>query len=198
MEPEGTLVRRLQSGDQTAFRELVERYKENVYYLALDLSGNHYDAEDISQEVFIKAHRGIAKFRSGAKLSTWLYRITMNTFIDSKRRKSLKVVSISQTADGGDEFDPLSVVADGDEGDPERRLAAAKIGEHIDAALDALSEKEKSVFVMRHYHDMQINEISESLELAEGTVKSLLFRSVRKLRDRLSHYRDELGLEDSQ
>lgn len=198
MEPEGTLVRRLQSGDQAAFRELVERYKENVYYLALDLSGNHYDAEDISQEVFIKAYRGIAKFRSGAKLSTWLYRITMNTFIDSKRRKSLKVVTLSQTGDDGDTFDALDVVADGEAGNPERLLAAAKIGEHIDAALDALSDKEKSVFVMRHYHDMQIGEISESLDLAEGTVKSLLFRSVRKLRDRLAQYRDELGLEDSQ
>ena len=197
MEPEGTLVRRLQAGDQAAFRELVERFKENVYYLALDLSGNHYDAEDISQEVFIKAHRGIANFRAGAKLSTWLYRITMNTFIDSKRKKSLKVVTLSQTSDDGEEFDPLSVVADGETGNPERQLAAAKIGEHIEGALDALSEKEKSVFVMRHYHDMQINEISESLDLAEGTVKSLLFRSVRKLRDQLSHYRDELGLEDS-
>jgi RNA polymerase sigma-70 factor (ECF subfamily) len=122
----------------------------------------------------------------------------MNTFIDSKRKKSLKVVTLSQSGDDGDAFDPLAAVADGEAGNPEHRLAAAKIGEHIDAALTALSDKEKTVFVMRHYHDMQINQISESLELAEGTVKSLLFRSVRKLRDRLAHYRDELGLEDSQ
>lgn len=196
MDQERALVRRLQEGDQAAFRELVEQYKEKIYYLALDLSGNHHDAEDVSQEVFIKAFRGIGGFRSGSKLSTWLYRITMNTFIDIKRRKQLKVVSLPST-DDVDEFDPVALAADGVTGNPERLLNAAKIDEHIAAALRALSDQERSVFVMRHYREMQIKEISGALNIAEGTVKSLLFRSTRKLRDRLWYYRNELGLEDS-
>lgn len=195
MDQEHALVGRIQGGDQGAFRELVDLYKQNVYYLALDLSGNHYDAEDISQEVFIKAYRSIDKFRGGAKLSTWLYRITMNTFIDSKRRKSLNVISLHDQGD--DSPDPLDVVADESADDPERSLRAAKIDDHIKGALEALSEQERTVFVMRHYHDMPIKDISKSLEIAEGTVKSLLFRSVRKLRDKLAFYRDDLGLEDS-
>jgi len=197
MDLEHELVQRLQEGDQAAFRELVEKYKDKIYYLALDLSGSHHDAEDVSQEVFIKAFRGIGRFRSGSKLSTWLYRITMNTFIDSKRKKQLKVVSLP-ARDDDDDFDPVQLVADDVTGNPERLLSAAKIDEHIHDALQALSDQERSVFVMRHYQEMQIKEISGSLEIAEGTVKSLLFRSVRKLRNRLSHYRDELGLEDSQ
>jgi len=193
MDLERALVGRLQKGDQAAYRELVENYKENVYYLALDLSGNQHDAEDISQEVFIKAFRGIARFRSGARLSTWLYRITMNTFIDSKRKKQLKVVALPRT-DEEEDFDLVDLAADEITGNPERLLNAAKIDEHVNDALQILSEQERSVFVMRHYHDLQIKEISKAMDIAEGTVKSLLFRSVRKLRDRLSQYRDDIGL----
>lgn len=197
MDQERALVARMQNGDQSAFKQMVDLFKQNVYYLALDLAGNHYDAEDISQEVFIKAYRGIGKFRSGAKLNTWLYRITVNTFIDAKRKKTLKVVSLSDRSDKPGEIDPLDTVADGVTGNPERELRASKIDAHIQAALDQLSEQERNVFVMRHYHDMQIKEISEVAGIAEGTVKSLLFRSVRKLRERLAFYRDDLGMEDS-
>lgn len=194
---ERALVQRIQAGEPAAFRELVEQNKQNVYYLALDLTGNHYDAEDISQEVFIKAYRGIGKFRSGAKINTWLYRITMNTFIDKKRKKSLHLVSLTPTADEDDGTDALDLVADASTGNPERELSASKIAAHIDTALQSLSEQERAVFVMRHYEDMALKEISSALGIAEGTVKSLLFRSIRKLRRLLSFYEDELGMEDS-
>lgn len=194
---ERALVQRIQAGEPAAFRELVEQNKQNVYYLALDLTGNHYDAEDISQEVFIKAYRGIGKFRSGAKINTWLYRITMNTFIDKKRKKSLHLVSLPPGADEDDGVEALDLVADASTGNPERELKASKIAAHIDTALQSLSEQERAVFVMRHYEDMALKEISIALGIAEGTVKSLLFRSIRKLRQLLSFYEDELGMEDS-
>jgi RNA polymerase sigma-70 factor (ECF subfamily) len=195
-EQERALVQRVQAGDETAFRQLVEQNKQNVYYLALDLTGNHYDAEDVSQEVFIKAYKGIGTFRSGARLNTWLYRITMNTFIDRKRKKSLNVVKLAP-GDEDDELDPLDLAADEVTGNPERELASMTIDDHIQEALQSLSDLERTVFVMRHYEDMALKEISSALDLADGTVKSLLFRSIRKLRQRLSFYRDELGLEDS-
>jgi RNA polymerase sigma-70 factor (ECF subfamily) len=195
MNDERELVQRIKSGDKTAFRELVERFKQRTYYLALDLSGNHHDAEDISQEVFIKAYRGIGKFRSGAKISTWLYRITVNVYIDSKRKKSHKMVSLFENRDNSD-VDPLEVTADGVTGNPESSMNAADINEHILNALENLSERERSVFVLRHYHDLQLKEISNTLDISEGTVKSLLFRSIQKLRDRLSFFREELGLEE--
>lgn len=196
MNQERSLLLRIRNGDPRAFQELVEEHKHNVYYLAMDLVGNHFDAEDISQEVFIKVHKSIGRFQGDAKLSTWLYRITMNTYLDRRRKKSLKVVSISDRREDN-ELDPLDIVADGVTGNPERETSAAKIDEHINEALQALSEKERSVFVMRHYHDLSIKEIAGALEIADGTVKSLLFRSIRKLRGRLAKYREELGLEDS-
>jgi RNA polymerase sigma-70 factor (ECF subfamily) len=191
---ERMLVERLQRGDAAAFREMVEGHKRNVYALAYDLSGNHDDAEDLSQEVFIKAYRAIGSFRADAKLASWLYRITMNAHIDSKRRKPVALVSIDfapSSSDGGEET-PRELV-DGAVPHPDRLAGRARFQADVERAMDVLSAQERSVFVLRHYHDMPIREISSSLAIAEGTVKSLLFRSIRKLRDRLSHYRDEVG-----
>jgi RNA polymerase sigma-70 factor (ECF subfamily) len=195
MKDERSLVRRMQQGDHDAFREMVERFKHNVYHLALDLSGNHHDAEDLSQEVFIKAHRAVRKFRGGSKLNTWLYRITVNAFIDSQRKKSQKVANMTVKGEE-DEPDPIDTVADETTGNPERAASAVRIGEHVETALQRLSEKERTVFVMRHFHDMPLKEIAETMKIAEGTVKSLLFRAIRKLREELSFYKDELGLGD--
>jgi RNA polymerase sigma-70 factor (ECF subfamily) len=76
---------------------------------------------------------------------------------------------------------------------PDRVTHSAQVRDDIERALGALSAQERTVFVMRHYQDMPIRDISTSLSIAEGTVKSMLFRSIRKLRDRLSHYRNEAG-----
>ena len=195
MNEERELVQRVQRGDQTAFRELVERFKQRTYYLALDLAGNHHDAEDISQEVFIKAYRGIGKFRSSSKLSTWLYRITVNAYIDSKRKKSIKMESLFDKQ-RDDDVDPLDVAADGVTGNPEQAMNAVDINENIARALERLSKQEQTVFILRHYHDLPLKDISSTLDIAEGTVKSLLFRSIRKLRDHLAVYKEEPGLED--
>jgi RNA polymerase sigma-70 factor (ECF subfamily) len=194
MTNERALVRQIQNGDISAFRELVETHKTQVYYLALDLHGNHHDAEDLSQEVFIKAYRGIEKFRGGAKISSWLYRITLNTFLGSKRKKADTIVTLVNKQEDN-AYDPveLAVAATGN---PEQAVVSRGISDHVNAALDRLSQQERAVFVMRHYHDMPLKEISSALDVAEGTVKSLLFRSIRKLREHLSFYKDELGLGD--
>lgn len=188
------LVERLRAGEPAAFREMVERYQRDVYALAYDLCGNHHDAEDLSQEVFIKAFRAFGSFRADAQLGSWLYRIAMNAHIDNKRRKPVQLVSIDAHL-GDDPEQPAAerMVELAAESRPDRTAGAARFQADVERALSALSTQERSVFVLRHYHDMKIGEISESLSIAEGTVKSLLFRSMRKLRDRLSHYRDEVG-----
>jgi RNA polymerase sigma-70 factor (ECF subfamily) len=86
---EKELIARLSRGDMAAFRELVEAYKKKMYYFALDMVGDPADAEDISQEVFLKVFRGFKTFKRDAKLSSWLYRIAYNASIDHLRRKSL-------------------------------------------------------------------------------------------------------------
>lgn len=171
----------------TAFREIVERHKRRVYYLALDLSGNHHDAEDLTQEVFIKAYRALDRFRGEAQLHTWLYRITINTYLNTKRKKALAFMRLR------DDFEDATFEQEStpppDDG-VQKRIAL----QHIEAALKALSPKERSAFVLRHYHDMSIKEIAAVMDVAEGTIKSLLFRAVQKLRKELAFYSEELGL----
>jgi RNA polymerase sigma-70 factor (ECF subfamily) len=192
MQDEYELVRRIQAGEPSAFREFVQRYQRDVYGLAYDLCGNHHDAEDLSQEVFIKAHRALGTFRADARPGSWLYRITMNTFLDSRRRKPVSIVSLNAPRDSesGDDH-PVDMPAP--TAGPDRVTHSAQVREDVEQALAGLSAQERTVFVMRHYHDMSIRDIAASLSIAEGTVKSMLFRSIRKLRDRLAQYRDEAG-----
>jgi len=116
----------------------------------------------------------------------------VRTMTTTKRRKPVQVVSLDAPRDtqSGDDH-PVDMPAP--TAGPDRVTHSARVRDDVEAALSALSSQERAAFVMRHYHDMPIREISSSLSIAEGTVKSMLFRSVRKLRDRLSQYREEAG-----
>ena len=83
------LIARAAGGDQGAFQTLVEQHRSMVYRVAYQFSGNHHDAEDITQDVFIKVYRSLARFRQDAQLTSWIYRIAMNACIDHRRRHSL-------------------------------------------------------------------------------------------------------------
>ena len=186
-ENEQALVDRFCNGDSSAFQELVERHKKKVYYVAYDITGDHHEAEDISQEVFIKMFRSLKTFRRDAKMSSWLYQIAVNTSIDSLRRKSHKRKKLLVRLDKASiiENPPGSgttVV------DPEQSAEASIIQSHISQALQRVSPRERSVFVMRHYNDLKMNEIAEILNVSVGTVKSLLFRAIKKLRKELLFY----------
>src|ERR671920_1319241 len=87
MSPDAELIARAADGDSVAFQALVERHRSMVYRVAYQFAGNHYDAEDIAQEVFIKVYRSLDKFRQDAQLTSWLYRIVMNACIDHRRRQ---------------------------------------------------------------------------------------------------------------
>ena len=188
------LIDRLCSGDRTAFYDLVGRYKKKVYHLAYDITGDHHEAEDISQEVFMKMFRSLKTFRRDAKMSSWLYQIAVNTSIDSLRKKS------SKPKRSIEEFDQINIQEQvagsiGSSLDPLKSAEASQIQHQISQALQNISPKERTVFVMRHYNDLKLNEIAEILNVTIGTVKSLLFRAIRKLRKELSSYMGNPGLE---
>lgn len=195
MNEEQVLVQRARNGEMGAFRELVERYKKKIYFLALDLSGNHHDAEDLSQEVFIKVYRSLNKFRGDAKFSSWLYRITVNTCISQRRKKSVSSMTLQEDFDGdnaGEYTRKREAIHN-----PERDAEAGLMQHHLDNALKCLTPREKSVFVLRHYNDLPLKEIAQILKITEGTVKSMLFRAIKRLQRELSFYRKDLGLETS-
>ena len=193
-ENDQILIDRICDGDQAAFSELVGRHKRKVYHLAYDITGDHHEAEDISQEVFMKVFRALKTFRRDAKISSWLYQIVVNTSIDSLRRKSGK--QAKPLGEGDLISTEENVLSSGSHHfDPARSAESAQIQNRISGALQNISPRERTVFVMCHYNGLKLNETAEILNVTVGSVKSLLFRAIRKLRKELSpflrDYREE-------
>lgn len=191
---EWTAVQVVPDVEPASFQELVESHKKNVYYLALNLTGNHHDAEDLSQDVFIKAFRAMKDFRGEAKWSSWLYRITVNTYIDEKRKKTHQLLPLPEEHEGEEDVQTSGYLSD-PRSNPQRDLESMNIQKHIDEALKKLSPRERAVFVLRHYNDLILKEIGEVLNISEGTVKSLLFRAIKRMQKELAFYRPDLGKE---
>ncbi|NBC87668.1 MAG: sigma-70 family RNA polymerase sigma factor [Bacteroidetes bacterium] len=134
-----------------AFQELVETNKERVYYLALDLTGNHHDAEDLAQDVFIKAYRAMDSFRGDAKVFTWLYRIAVNTHLNRRRKKAVRNMQLQEDFDR--QADDSGALPDTDEQAQRQQMQS-----HIRASLDALSPRERSAFVLKHMNGLTIKD----------------------------------------
>jgi len=194
VQDEQVLVDRISSGDSTAFQEFVDRYKKKIYYIAYDITGDHDDAEDVSQEVFIKVFRSLKTFRRNAKISSWLYQISVNASIDLLRKKSSKPEKSMDDIERADIQENLPGSSTHAQ-NPERSAEDLIIQNHISEALQKVSPKERSVFVMRHYNELKIREIAEILKVSPGTVKALFYRATRKLRKELSFYLGNPGLE---
>ncbi|MCI0618520.1 sigma-70 family RNA polymerase sigma factor, partial [bacterium] len=124
---EQELISRAQQGDTVAFQEIIDRYKKQVYYLSLDLTGNHHDAEDLSQEVLVKAYTSLHKFRGESKISSWLHRIAVNAHLDEHRKKSLTLL---KTSDELNESLTMHNTKGSLESDPEKKMERAKMQEH--------------------------------------------------------------------
>lgn len=181
---ESRLAARLIDGEPGAFREFVDAYKKRIYGLAYELTRNHADAEDISQSVFIKVYRGMGTFQQDARLSSWLYRITVNAALDHLRKRPFfpQEKPLSVPGRFADDSVPRDDVP---RDDPGREAEAALLRRKIDEALERISDREKTVFLLRHYHDLSLKEIAETLGLTLGSVKSYLFRSIKKLQKEL-------------
>jgi RNA polymerase sigma-70 factor (ECF subfamily) len=170
----------ISTGSVPAFRQLVERYKKKVFYLAFDMLGKHHEAEDISQEVFIKVYRHRHKIDRIDQISTWIHRITVNTCIDQLRKKSRK----NQVNLENDTLDALNYQAAAEQNpssDPEKDLV---IQSQISHLLKAVTPRERSVVILRYIQGFKISEIAQTLKVSEGAIKSLLVRARRKMQAR--------------
>jgi len=181
---ESELVTSAQNGNTIAFRDLVITYQKKIYYLAYDLTGNHQDAEDLSQDVFILMHQSLDTFRGEAAISTWLYRMTVNTWINNKRRKNAKLKSLFDFFPDGEQ-DPRDI---NPPTQPDAHTERSLLYDHIQKAMQKLSDRERSVFTLRQLHDKKIQDIADILDIRIGTVKSLLHRSLLKMQKELAFY----------
>lgn len=175
------LITRAAGGDPTAFQAIVERYRSMVYRIAYQFAGNHYDAEDIAQDVFIKVYRSLDGFRQDAQLTSWLYRITMNACIDHRRRRAPGAAAAS-----GEDAEQTLLNTPEEAPDAEARAYAGELGGLLESEIARLPPGQRIVFVMRHHQGLKLGEIARALGLAEGTVKRQLHAAVHRLRQALA------------
>src|SRR6266849_1660903 len=181
---ESELVTELQAGSETAFDWLVTHYHGPVYNLILSMLGDGSDAADGTQEVFLKAFRGIRSFRQGSSLKTWLYRIAIREALNHKRwfkRHLQKNVSIDAEPEEG--RNPIEIEDLGPT--PFEQLAAHEIQAAVQGALQQIQEVFRGAVILRDLEGLSYEEIAEVLECSVGTVKSRILRGRRALKELL-------------
>jgi RNA polymerase sigma-70 factor (ECF subfamily) len=185
------LIREAQNGSREAFDALVRQYDQAVLRLALHLTGSEQDAQDIHQEAFLKAYRHIGSFRFECSFYTWIYRIVTNLCLDHlRRRKTRREDSAIMVDAAGEEHDTMTNVSDERAmANPARELERKILGTQIQAALETLTPRERTVFELKHYHGLRLRTIGEMLNTTEETAKNTLFRATRKLRTQLAELR---------
>jgi len=177
------LVRKSKEDDERAFGELVSRYESKVYSLALRMLRNPEDAEDVLQDTFLRAYRGIKSFQGASTFSTWIYRITANSALMRLRKKQLPTVSI----ENADEREAPVNIADWTPG-PAEQLLNKELQHEMDEAIEALPPEFRQVFVLRDVEEMSNAEVADILDLSVAAVKSRLHRARIKVRNRLAGY----------
>jgi RNA polymerase sigma-70 factor (ECF subfamily) len=178
-EQELAVIRRVQRGDANAFEYLVAAYEKNVYNLALRMTGNPDDAEDMAQEAFLKAYDSLESFRGDSKFSVWLYRIVSNVCLDFLRKKKKRPsFSLSTEDDDGEETElELPDLRNLPEDELERKLTR----DAVRRGLAQLSEDSRQILLLREIQGLSYEEIGQTLGLEPGTVKSRIFRARKKL-----------------
>jgi len=190
------LVRRAQHDDPWAFEQLVLRYQKKVYAIAYRmLSGDMEEAKDRTQEAFLQAFRKIKQFKGKASFYTWLYRIVVNTCIDAHRhRRRWKEIFFTRRFGRNKEEDSNVLLEEypdtGKNSDPISTVSRHQLELDVHRALKTLSEKQRIIFQLKVFDELSISEIAESLNLAEGTVKTHLFRATQVVQKQLKEWAD--------
>jgi len=188
-ESDAVAVERTLAGERDAYRILVERHSQNVFRLAYRMTGNRHDAEEIVQEAFLRAYQKLGQFAARANFGTWVYRIAANYAIDRLRQKKKEEARKVEPNVHEEEMenDPVRKIQDGAP-TPERLTQSLELRKHMQIALAALTESERTAFVMRHWEGCGIEEIAAVLKSNSGAAKNTVFRAVQKLRQALQPF----------
>lgn len=176
-------IKQVLKGDQSAYGEIVEIYKDKVFQLCYRILGNRHEAEDMAQEAFIRAYVNISSFNIDLKFSTWLYRIATNLCIDRIRKKKPDYYLDAEVS-GTDGLTMYSQIAS-DTTLPEDEIESLELQETIQREITKLPEKYRSVIVLKYIEELSLNEISEILDIPLGTVKTRIHRGREALRHQL-------------
>jgi RNA polymerase sigma-70 factor (ECF subfamily) len=169
------LVTATLAGDRSAFDVLVRRHQRAIYSVCYRFTGNHADASDLAQDAFVRAYRGLARFKGDAALSTWLHRIAVNVCLTRVSAKTLVVDPIEP-------LDPVDVRAER----PDDSLRRAQDAALVKAAIARLPKKQRLTVILRVYHELPHEDIARALGSSVGTVKANFFHALQNLRKLLA------------
>jgi RNA polymerase sigma-70 factor, ECF subfamily len=172
---ERALIERCRAGDDAAFAELVDRYKNLVYGLVYRMSADRSQADDLAQDVFLKVYRGLPYFRGDAQLSTWIYRIVRNVCAETRPRRAPDR-SLDEEDRYGRRLDP---------GTPDGVFADLELRDRLEKAIAQLPENYRFLIAAHYLQGVRYEALAESLNLPLGTVKTHLYRAKRRLRELL-------------
>lgn len=166
-------VAQARGGDASAFEKLVRTYEAPVYRLALRMCGGRAeDAQEVAQEAFLAAWRGLPRFRGQCRFSSWLYKLTANAAVDHLRREKRRPAAVP-LENAGEPADPHT---------PQEELERRELHRAVQQALDRLTPEHREVLLLRQMQGLSYQEIGAALSLEEGTVKSRISRAKRQLR----------------
>ncbi|MSU70307.1 MAG: sigma-70 family RNA polymerase sigma factor [Opitutaceae bacterium] len=182
------LVDRFKSGDQSAFDEMVSRYWERIYAMVNQLLRNQQDAEEVTQDAFIRAHRGLVNFRGDSAFSTWLYQIATNLARNRYwywwRRKRDKSVSFDAPLSAENDTTLAEIIPTELE-TPEDATVTKELITSIAAGMEKLNAKHREILILRNIKNLSYEEIAAILSISVGTVKSRIARAREALRAKL-------------
>lgn len=183
-----TLVDRFKNGDQSAFDEMVSRYWDRIYSMVHQLLRNQQDAEEVTQDAFIRAHRGLANFRGDSAFSTWLYQIATNLARNRYwywwRRKRDKSVSFDAPVSSENDM-TLADIIPAEVESPDDITVNQEFVNRIGQGMEKLSSKHREILVLRNIKNLSYEEIASILGISVGTVKSRIARARESLRSKL-------------
>lgn len=174
------LVARAQKDDPTAFRQLVDKHKTKIYYTAFRLAGNHSDADDLSQETFIRAYRGLGKFKGQSSFSTWLYRILVNCCMDLWRRRKQRGADLQLNED--------ILIEDRNQGGTRDAAELSELQGAVAEAIKSLPPKHRMALVLHEFDNMTHEDIARAMGCSVGTARSRLHYARMKMQQKLRRF----------
>ena len=177
------------------FDGLVVRYHKQAYNIAYRMTGNHADAEDLTQEAFVRAFRFFGNYRRDWPFDNWLYKIMSNLFVDSLRRKpKARAQSLDQPLDLGGRSEDVFLEIPDVQSNPERMVMSQELDENIQRALSSLPQDFRMTVILADIEGMSYEEISEAMGCSLGTVRSRLHRGRKLLRSKIALFQQEEAL----
>ncbi len=189
------LVAELQNGNDAVFSEIVDRYTEKAHNLAMRITRNAEDTEEILQDVFVTVYRKIGDFQGKSAFSSWLYRITVNTsFMKLRKRKQNSCVALDDITPGTEHN---AVAAECEHWDADSASSRHELREALESAISKLPEEYRVIFILRDVDGLSNQEVGKILDLTVPAVKSRLHRSRIMLRKKLQRFYDDYNSEET-